>query len=57
MDYAAANEPLIHSYDVERQRNRCGAPGHTHSTKHPRDVTCPRCVRLLADDQAAVQRS
>jgi hypothetical protein len=55
MDYAAANQALIHSYDVERHAIRCGKPGQTSSTKHPRDVTCPECIRLLAGAPAAAQ--
>jgi hypothetical protein len=57
MNQAASNEPLIHSYDVERHAIRCGAPGHTSATKHARDVTCPECLRLLAEVEPAAQRS
>lgn len=48
MDMNPANDPVIHSYDVEHHAVRCGAPGHPTSTKHARGVTCPECLRLLA---------
>ncbi len=44
---------LVHFYDVGSRTIPCGARGPEHrSTKHPRQVTCPACVALLADRPA-----
>lgn len=48
MDLPSANDPVVHSYDVERRAVRCGLPGYPTATKHARAVTCPECLRLLA---------
>lgn len=45
--------PVVHSYDVERHAIRCGAPGQSTSTKHARGVTCPDCLRRLAEERDA----
>ncbi len=38
---------VIHSYDTERRRVRCGWLEQSSSTKHARDVTCVICRGLL----------
>lgn len=38
---------VIHSYDTEQRRVRCGSTEQTGSTKHWREVTCLRCRDLL----------
>ncbi len=38
---------VIHSYDTERHRVRCGLVEQSNSTKHARDVTCVTCRGLL----------
>jgi hypothetical protein len=43
----AAKKPLIHRWDTQTRSNRCGAPGHTGSTKHDRAVTCDACLESL----------
>lgn len=44
---------VIHSYDTERHRVRCGMPGVTRSTKHAGNVTCTACLELLRRAEAA----
>jgi hypothetical protein len=38
---------IIHSYDTELRRVRCGQVEQSNSTKHSRDVTCVTCRSLL----------
>jgi hypothetical protein len=40
-------EPMhvIHLYDTDARRIRCGAAGHIGSTKYPRQVTCEACLK------------
>ena len=38
---------VIHSYDTEQRRVRCGTTEQTSSTKHGREVTCVPCRDLL----------
>lgn len=38
---------VIHSYDTELHRVRCGVVEQSNSTKHAHDVTCVTCRRLL----------
>jgi hypothetical protein len=41
---------LVHFYDTQAHRIACGVSGLDHrSTKHPRQVTCQRCVSLLGE--------
>ena len=40
-------ERIVHSYDTETRRIRCGKPGLIGSTKHAREVTCEACLVLL----------
>jgi hypothetical protein len=41
---------LVHHWDTERRRIRCGAAGaEEHSTKHERGVTCSDCMALLRE--------
>lgn len=47
-----SNERVIHSYDTERHRVRCGRSSQQDSTKHARDVTCVTCLGLLRAQQA-----
>jgi nitrate/TMAO reductase-like tetraheme cytochrome c subunit len=47
----AANDRIIHSYDTERHAARCGAAGQSSSTKHANGVTCPDCLKILADNK------
>ena len=42
-----AGGQLVHSWDTERRRVRCGASGETRSTKHGAGVTCPACREAL----------
>lgn len=44
---------VIHSYDTERHRVRCGMPGVTRSTKRAAGVTCTACRELLRQAEAA----
>ncbi len=48
-----ANERVVHSYDTERRRVRCGRSSQQDSTKHARDVTCVTCLGLLSPPQVA----
>jgi hypothetical protein len=44
-----ASPDLVHYFDTKRHLLLCGAGGfELRSTKHPRGVTCPACVELLA---------
>lgn len=43
---------VIHSYDTERRRVRCGLMQQSNSTKHARDVTCVTCRGLLDRSRA-----
>lgn len=38
---------VIHSYDTQAHRVRCGVMEQSNSTKHARDVTCVTCRGLL----------
>ena len=38
---------VVHYFDTQGHRIACGVPGFERSTKHPRAVTCPPCVRVL----------
>ncbi len=38
---------VIHSYDTEARRVRCGLVEQSNSTKHAREVTCVSCRGLL----------
>lgn len=42
-----SNERVIHSYDTELHRVRCGLAEQSNSTKHWREVTCAACRDLL----------
>lgn len=44
---------VVHSYDTERHRVRCGMQGVTRSTKHAASVTCTACRELLRTEAAA----
>ncbi len=41
---------VVHSYDTEHRRVRCGVRGGVRSTKHRSGVTCPACLRLLSEE-------
>lgn len=45
---------VIHSYDTEGRRVRCGLTEQSNSTKHARDVTCVTCRGLLDGPRAEV---
>lgn len=49
MEMDAVNDRIIHSYDTERHAARCGVAGQSSSTKHASGVTCPDCLKILAD--------
>jgi hypothetical protein len=55
MAFQAVNEPIVHSYDTDRHAIRCGVSGHSSSTKHAKAVTCPECLRLLAQLEEPVR--
>ncbi len=40
-------ERIVHSYDTETRRIRCGRPSQIDSTKHASEVTCDACLVLL----------
>lgn len=42
------NTSMVHFYDTRSRAIACGVRGLDHrSTKHARQVTCPRCVERL----------
>ncbi len=45
---------VIHSYDTEAHRVRCGVVELSNSTKHARGVTCVTCRGLLDRSRAEV---
>ncbi len=42
---------VVHYFDTQGHRIACGVPGFERSTKHPRAVTCPPCVRVLHGEE------
>lgn len=48
---------LVHSWDTERRRVRCGASGETRSTKHGAGVTCPACREALGAPPSAPEEA
>ncbi len=54
MEIEANTRRLVHYYDVEQHRVLCGVREQIGSTKHTSAVTCPDCLRLLADNAPPV---
>ena len=49
---------LVHYYDTERHQVLCGTrTAEDHSTKHPRGITCSKCIALLRERAGAVASS
>jgi hypothetical protein len=45
---------VVHSYDTEERRVRCGVTEQSSSTKHSREVTCVACRGMLDRSRSQV---